>query len=645
MALKRGALLGRIGYGALFVVVLPLLLVLWARATRDALELPLPAASNWGALLALLGALLMSWAMVCLWRFGDGLPMNAYPPKQFVARGPYAFVAHPIYVGAVLLCAGVSWFWQSSSGVWLVTPVFAASTLALVFGYEAHDLSTRFGADRERAWLSLSAASEARPSFSERASAFVSCVLGWLVAYELIALSGSPTAGVALTLSNEATWPVLEWAEPIYFSIYLAVAALPFVPASRRELRQFQVRALWSMLLVFPLFSFLPVVAPPRSFIPRGFFGEWLALERSMDTDGNAFPSFHVVWALIAAQTLGERWPRARGLAWLWALLVAASCSATGMHSVLDVLAGLAVGVVIVRLDIVWRALRRAAEWFANSWRDVRFGPVRIINHGAYAGIGTFAAIALVEALLGPSFAVPVVVLAGCGLVFASIWAQVIEGSPRLSRPYGFYGAVLGICTGAALTQWLVGSDAFSLLAAYAVCGPLVQSFGRLRCLVQGCCHGAPTSPSVGIRYYHPMSRVCRLSQYRAVPLHATQLYSILWNVPVALAIARLWTLPVSAPFICGMYLILTGLGRFVEESYRGEPQTPVYAGLRLYQWVAIATLLIGGVLTTLDGVTQRAAPVLHARGFCLAALAGLLVAIALGVDLPESKRRFSRLA
>ncbi|HYP75959.1 MAG TPA: prolipoprotein diacylglyceryl transferase family protein [Polyangiaceae bacterium] len=644
MAVTRGAWRGQLGYGALFVVVLPLLLLAWARATRNVVSLALPPWPYLGATLAMLGLLLMSWAMLALWHFGEGLPMNAYPPPKFVQRGPYALVSHPIYLGAVLLCAGLSWYFQSASGFWLVTPVLAAASIALVLGYETHDLAARFGVQRKRAWLSLIASSEARPNRSERACAFVSCVLGWMIGYELIALSGASNGEMRLALPSETSWPVIEWAEPIYFSTYLAVAALPFVPESRRALREFQVRGLWSMLLIFPLFSFLPVVSPPRSFVPDGLWGELLKIEQGLDTAANAFPSFHVVWALIAAQTLGQRWPSWRLGARLWALLVAASCVATGMHSVLDVLAGLLAGALVLRLDAVWRALQRGAERLANSWRAAHFGPVRVINHGAYAGMGAFAAFALVEALLGPKFAVQAAVLAGFGLVFAAAWAQVIEGSPRLSRPYGFYGGVLGICLGAGVMDCL-GSDGFSLLAAYAVCGPLLQSFGRLRCLVQGCCHGAPASAEVGIRYYHPMSRVCRLTAYRALPLHPTQLYSVLWNVLVGLVISRLWTLRCSLPLICGMYLICTGLGRFVEESYRGEPQTPVYGRLRLYQWIAIATLLIGGALTTLEGPRSSGAAALHAGGWWLAALVGLIVAAALGVDFPESKRRFSRLA
>ena len=44
-----------------------------------------------------------------------------------------------------------------------------------------------------------------------------------------------------------------------------------------------------------------------------------------------------------------------------------------------------------------------------------------------------------------------------------------------------------------------------------------------------------------------------------------------------------------------------TALPGFAEEAYRGEPSTAVLSGLRLYQWLAIATALQGAALTALD--------------------------------------------
>ena len=110
--------------------------------------------------------------------------------------------------------------------------------------------------------------------------------------------------------------------------------------------------------------------------------------------------------------------------------------------------------------------------------------------------------------------------------------------------------------------------------------------------------------------------------------------------------LARLWTLGASEGLIIGTYLVLAGLSRFVEESYRGEPQTPRVAGLRLYQWLAVFLVVVGGMATTVSTLPvpvtglSLAAPVLG----CSTVFA-LVCLFALGVDFPNSNRRFARLA
>jgi prolipoprotein diacylglyceryltransferase len=240
---------------------------------------------------------------------------------------------------------------------------------------------------------------------------------------------------------------------------------------------------------------------------------------------------------------------------------------------------------------------------------------------------------------------VPAVLLvATSGLVGAGLWAQFIEGSPRLLRPYGYYGGVLGVFLGCLAARLAFGVDAWLLLGAFAVAAPWIQAAGRVRCLVQGCCHGAPAPPEVGIRYVHARSRVCRLSDLGGVPLHPTPLYSILWNVVPALLGARLWAARAPLPVIVGAYLLLTGLGRFVEESRRGEPQTPVFARLRLYQWIAAGTSAAGAVVTCLTATIRTPAPQPSLAAVGTGVLFAIATWFALGVDFPRSNRRFARL-
>ena len=191
----------------------------------------------------------------------------------------------------------------------------------------------------------------------------------------------------------------------------------------------------------------------------------------------------------------------------------------------------------------------------------------------------------------------------------------------------------------------MFGTSFWLVLAAFSVGGPWAQAMGRLRCLVQGCCHGRPAPEAIGIRYVHPRSRVCRLTAWTGVPLHPTPIYSILWNGLIALAVTRLWMLAAPLHLISGIYFILTGLGRFVEEAWRGEPQTPVFWRLRLYQWAAVVSVIGGALMTAVGRSAPAPAPRFAWDALLPAVVFGVAVSMAMGVDFPNSNRRFSRLA
>ncbi len=129
-----------------------------------------------------------------------------------------------------------------------------------------------------------------------------------------------------------------------------------------------------------------------------------------------------------------------------------------------------------------------------------------------------------------------------------------------------------------------------------------------------------------------------------SVSVHATPLYSLLWNVAVALVVARIYLLHAPSAMVGGIYLILSGAGRFVEEAYRGEPQTPVLGSLRLYQWVAVATLVLGAFITTVKHSPPSPPPGIHVASIFVALACGIGAWFLTGVDFPESNRRFARL-
>lgn len=588
------------------------------------------------------GILLMGLGMVSLWRQGGGLPMNAFPPPRYVSGGIYLVFCHPIYVGYASLCFGVSTAFGSASGLWLVTPTLILASAALVLGFELPDMLARFGDAFPKQRL-LPADDETTPTAVDRIRCYLTVLLPWLLLYEAIISLGIPADAKIAYLPFESRIPVWQWTEILYASVYVTGALVPLIAKTRHDLHWFSSRGLLSMAIVFPVYLTVPLIAPPRPFVSDTTLGLLLNFDRVHDGATAAFPSYHVIWAFLAAEVLGrQRW--AKWFARTWACLVSASCLTTGMHAFVDILAAIFVLWIVPRAEPIWNFVRSRTEAIANSWQEWRIGPVRIINHGAYAAVGVFLGIVIIETLLGPGkTSIPVSIYAG-GTIGAALWAQWIEGSPALLRPLGFYGGMIGTVLGGILAARLSATNIWFVLSALVVAAPWIQGIGRLRCLVQGCCHGRPADSNIGIRYHHPLSRVYRIDSLRGIPIHPTPLYSLLWNIVIALFVTRLYLLHTTTAMVAGVYLILSGLGRFVEEAYRGEPQTRVFGGLRLYQWIAIVTVVVGAFITTLTSTPLTPQPVPYASSITWAAVCGIFAWIVTGVDLPDSNLRFSRL-
>jgi protein-S-isoprenylcysteine O-methyltransferase Ste14 len=635
--------IGKILYGLLFVVGIPILLILWAKATTSLINLPVPENTMSGYLVSAAGLILILTGMVHLWIYGNGLPMNAYPPEKLVKRGIYAITKHPIYMGAVLMCFGISLIFRSASGLWLISPLFTLMTAAYVAGFENERTRAIFGEQEYNTFFSLPSSDDSLPAFGERVSALLLVFVPWATVYEAFIFAGIPKGAIATNLPFENNLSIWEYSAAFYLFTYLFVIMIPLIISTRAQLRSF-IGDTWLATIVCGLIYFVfPFIVEQRDVNPGTFFGNLLLLDRSFDGQGGALPSFHVIWAFIAARYFSLS---IRNSAWLWysvAVLISLSCITTGNHSILDVLAGFFIVLAVFKRKDIWNLIRRLSERLANSWKEWRFGPLRIINHGFYGGAAGFTGMAVAGSFLGPEYAIAGFFVLILVIIGAGLWAQFIEGSPKLLRPYGYYGGLAGGIIGCILIAAFSDLRFFALMGAFAMAGPWIQATGRLRCLVQGCCHGRPCDEGLGIRFTHPLSRVNKISGLNGVALHPTQLYSIACNILSGLILIRLYTLGMPATFITGIYFILNGLGRFVEESLRGEAQTPYLAGMRIYQWIAIINIVLGAVITTIHNETMLSFT-FNVLSILLGIVMGILVMIASGVDFPESNRRFARL-
>ncbi len=637
----------RLAYGAIFVLGVPALLVLLAKRSAPMISLPVVGDTTSGAVVAFAGLLLLLSGIWGLVRHGRGLPMNAFPPPRFAREGVFRWLRNPIYLGFGLVTLGVSLAVRSASGLWLVTPVTWLAMAALVFGHERHDLRRRFGADALLPpRFSLPVPSDDAPEAIERIATLVWVFAPWLLAYFAVQALGRPPDAFSTLLPGESGWPVWTWMEVPYVSAYLMVPLTVFMARTRRALRDFAVSGLVATVVVTLCWLLIPVVAVHRTFDASGAIAALLAAEQTHSNSVAAFPAFHVLWPMMAARAWSEgRGTGVRWLVWLWALLIIESTVMTGHHSLVDALAGMLLYLPLGHLERTWAIVRRVTERLANSWREWRAGPVRFINHGLYAGTGAMIGLLIAGSAAGPGRELAAVWVGVWVLCGAGAYAQVLEGSSKLLRPFGWYGGLIGGILGV-LTSPLVGGAVVPLLAAFALAAPWIQMLGRFRCLVQGCCHGGPSPAGAGIRYRHRRSRVTHLAHLTDVPIYPTPLYSIAGNLVIGLILLRLRLLAAPDTLLLGVYFMLSGCARFVEESYRGEPQTPLVGGLRIYQWFAVGTLLAGIICTMIPVPPSQAgfsAPS-ASLGVWAVVMFGVFAA-AMGLDFPGSNRRFSRLA
>jgi protein-S-isoprenylcysteine O-methyltransferase Ste14 len=630
-------------YGILFVIVIPILLILWAKYTGSTVRLPVPVNIITGYIFLISGALLVISGIWHLWIYGHGLPMNAFPPERFVKKGIYAFMKHPIYSGTILISFGLSAVAHSSSGFWLVSPLFTLMIIAYVAGFENERAQNLFGLQEYKTFLSLPDASDASPSLAGRISAYILVFLPWLIIHKIFTGTVIPEEAIPAVRLFEANLPILEVSAVINFMGYLFIILVPLVIKTKKQLRSFITEVWFAAMIAGIIYLVFPYLEKNRNFLSVSFAGYFEFTERSLQMGNLTVPYFHIMLIFLSVKYYTLCTFR---MEWLWyitATFISASCITTGNCSLIDLIAAYCMFLMVINKRKIWNYIRSLTERLANSWHEWKIGPVRIINYGFYGGAAGFAATLVSGSFLGRQYA-----LAGFIIIFfiiagAGLWAQVIEGSPKLLRPYGYYGGVLGLFIGGFLFSFIFSIDFFMILASFAMAGPWIQSIGRLRCLVQGCCHGKPSDDEIGIRFTHPNSRVNKISGLRGAALHPTQLYSIGTNLITGLILIRLYSIGMSSAFIIGIYLILNGLGRFVEEYFRGEAQTPYWAGMRIYQWIAIINIIIGAFFTTIPD-TRILSFQFNAETLFYAIISGIIGTIASGVDFPGSDRRFARL-
>jgi phosphatidylglycerol:prolipoprotein diacylglycerol transferase len=164
-----------------------------------------------------------------------------------------------------------------------------------------------------------------------------------------------------------------------------------------------------------------------------------------------------------------------------------------------------------------------------------------------------------------------------------------------------YYGGFVG----ATIAAWyLLARDRFPFWKAADMAGfaiPVGLGFGRMGCLLAGCCFGVRTAPPLGLAF--PPGSPASESQFKAhllgsmklhsLPVHATQLYEAAASLAVA-AVCLLWLhgrKRYDGHVFVG-FVVLYAVARFALELLRADDRGAAL-GLSTSQWFGVAAVAV----------------------------------------------------
>ena len=227
--------------------------------------------------------------------------------------------------------------------------------------------------------------------------------------------------------------------------------------------------------------------------------------------------------------------------------------------------------------QIAWYGVFMALSFMAGLWTASRRAKRDGIEPETILDIGPWL---LVGALIGAR-----------ALYVISYWRESFAGDPWWQmfnvRAGGlvYYGGLIGASAACILYALRRGMKLWKLADILAPSVALGYVFGRLGCLMNGCCYGRPTLLPWGIEY--PFGHATHPNH-----VHPTQIYDSLLNLGLYLGLAWLFQRKKFDGQVFAAYLVCYALTRSLVETFRGDYPVYYFGG-----WITPAQLISVAIL------------------------------------------------
>ncbi|GKV54088.1 diacylglyceryl transferase [Sporosarcina sp. NCCP-2222] len=161
----------------------------------------------------------------------------------------------------------------------------------------------------------------------------------------------------------------------------------------------------------------------------------------------------------------------------------------------------------------------------------------------------------------------------------------------NLGEGYVVYGGIIGGILAGFVYSKIYQLPFLRYMDLFVPSIALAQGFGRIGCLLAGCCYGAETNSWFGITFLH--SDIAP----NGVSLVPTQILESVFSFGVCFLLLFLAKRTNKAGIVAYAYLILYSAGRFIIEFYRGDIIRGEVGILSTSQFIALFIILAASAI------------------------------------------------
>lgn len=171
-----------------------------------------------------------------------------------------------------------------------------------------------------------------------------------------------------------------------------------------------------------------------------------------------------------------------------------------------------------------------------------------------------------------------------------------------------FYGGLIGGILGIALTAKKKKKNFFEFTDLFAPCFCVAHAFGRIGCLLVGCCYGLQIGETsqFGLLTYQG---TCAVEYANGVMRMPVPLMESIFLLLLCAVLVVIFCREKHLGSATGWYLALYAIWRFTIEMFRGDAERGKFGPLYTSQWISIAILLAGVVILILSRRWKKGEP------------------------------------